>query len=591
MKELAVLNRYFWKYRWRFGLGIFFVLISSWFRVKQPQIIGEALDTLKNKLPEWKQLGGDQAASELGSTMLYYGLLVLALALLMGIFMYFMRQALIVMSRLIEYDLRSEIFAQYERLNQSFYKKHNTGDLMARISEDVNKVRMYIGPAVLYTVNLVGTFLLTLVAMLQLSPILTVCALVPLPLLSVLIYRVSRMINQRSEQVQKQLSKLNSIAQEVFSGVRVVKAYAQEKAMGEHFERESADYRKKSMSLAVADAFFYPVMLTIIGASNITTLLVGGALVIRGQATYGDVTAFMIYINMLTWPFTSIGWIASIIQTASVSQRRINEYLAIEPEIQYNFDDPTPFAGAIEFERVSFTYPDSGIEALREVSFRIEPGESVAIIGRTGSGKSTLADLLMRMYDVSEGHILIDGLDLRQRSLSQLRRNIGFVPQDVFLFSDSVRNNIQFGHRAANSDTVEAYARHAAVYDDIAGLPKGFETVIGERGVTLSGGQKQRISIARALIKNPDIILLDDCLSAVDARTEHLIAQTLREHCAGKTTLVITHRLYPALRFDKILVLEHGRVADFGTPEELLRRNAYYRDMVSEQPEALGAAG
>jgi ATP-binding cassette subfamily B multidrug efflux pump len=583
MKELSALNRYFWIYRWRFGLGILFVLVSSWFRVAQPKLIGEALDTLKNRLPEWKQLGASEAAAELGSVMLRFGLTILGFALLMGVFMFFMRQSLIVMSRLIEFDLRSEIFRQYERLNLSFYKKHNTGDLMARISEDVNKVRMYIGPAVLYTVNLVGTFLLTLYAMLGISKLLTVCALVPLPLLSFLIYRVSRTINKRSERVQQQLSRLNNIAQEVFSGVRVVKAYAQEKAMGEHFARESADYRKKSMDLAVADSFFYPVMLSIIGASNILTLLVGGTLVINGQATYGDITAFMIYINMLTWPFTSIGWIASIVQTASVSQRRINEYMALEPEIRYNFDDPAPLSGEIVFDRVSFTYPDSGIRALEDVSFRIAPGESVAIIGRTGSGKSTIADLLMRMYDASEGRILVDGVELPQRSLSQLRRAIGYVPQDVFLFSDSVRNNIRFGHRSADDRTIEEFARHASVYDDIAGLPNGFETVIGERGVTLSGGQKQRISIARALIKRPDIILLDDCLSAVDARTENHIAATLREQCAGKTTIVITHRLYPALRFDKILVLEHGRLVDFGTPAELLQRSSYYREMVSEQ--------
>lgn len=584
MKELAYLNKYFLKYRWQLIIGIAFVLISNWFRVKQPQVVREALDYVKLNYDATNAGAPHDDATLISHNLLWYGGSILLYALLMGVFMFFMRQTIIVMSRKIEYDLRNAIFAHYEKLNLSFYKKNKTGDFMSRITEDVNKVRMYLGPAILYAANLVGAFVLTLAAMLSVSPTLTFYALIPLPLLSLSIYYVSRMINRRSEAVQKQLAVLNSVAQESFSGVRVTKAYVQEEATGDYFNKECDTYREKSLNLAKIDSLFFPIMLILIGISTLLIVYVGGNMAAQGQGvTFGNIGEFIIYITMLTFPFTAIGWIASIVQSASASQKRINEFLQTQPEIDHNFDDTSAVQGAIAFDNVTFTYPDTGITAIKNVSFEIKPGETVAIVGRTGSGKSTMADLLLRMYDVSEGSIKVDGIDIRKRSLSQLRKNIGYVPQDVFLFSDSVTQNILFGNTSATEDQAKEYARYAAVYDDMMGLQEGFETVVGERGVTLSGGQKQRLSIARALIKNPSIVLLDDCLSAVDANTEHQIAETLKTQCAGKTTLVITHRIYTSLVFDKIIVLNHGEIAEFGSPEELFAQKGYYYEMVEQQ--------
>jgi ATP-binding cassette subfamily B protein len=588
VKQLAYLNKFFVRYRWRFLLGIIFVSLSNYFRVLQPQMIREALDLVVENIGLYGLLQGFDLQPELfkllGRSLLYFGVLVLLLALLMGVFMYFMRQTIIVMSRLIEYDMRKEIFDHYENLSLSFYKRNNTGDLMSRITEDVSKVRMYLGPAILYGINLISLFVLVIYSMLSVSVELTLYSLAPLPILSVSIYYVSNLINKKSAVIQQQLATLNSNAQEIYSGIRVVKSYVQEMPMVRFFTRESDDYKTKSLSLAKVDAFFYPLMILLIGASTVITVYVGGLKVVNGSITPGNIAEFVIYVNMLTWPVTAIGWIASIIQQAAASQERINEFLKTEPEVDAPKGKPAmPIQGKITFENVTFVYPDTGIKGLDKVSFELQPGEKMAIIGRTGSGKTTMADLLVRMYDVTDGSIKVDDIDLREHNLANLRKRIGYVPQDVFLFSDTIAHNIAFSKRDASRKEVEQYARYASVYEDIAGLPEGFDTMVGERGVTLSGGQKQRVSIARAFIKDPDIVLLDDCLSAVDTKTEKRILGYLNRNLADKTAIIITHRIYSLLKFDKIIVLEDGAIAEQGTHEELLANQGYYYELFEQQ--------
>ncbi|MCB0563969.1 MAG: ABC transporter ATP-binding protein [Phaeodactylibacter sp.] len=587
MKELGYLNKFFLRYRWRFLLGVVFVSVSNYFRVLQPQMIREALDLVVENIGLFGLFQGFSMQPELfkvlGRSLLYFGLLVILLALFMGIFMYLMRQTIIVMSRLIEYDMRKEIFAHYERLNFAFYKRNNTGDLMSRITEDVSKVRMYLGPAVLYGINLISLFVLVIYSMVKVNLELTLYSLAPLPLLSVSIYYVSNLINKKSEVIQRQLATLNSNAQEVYSGIRVVKSYVQESAMVGFFAEQSDDYKAKSLNLARVDAFFYPLMILLIGASTVITVYVGGLQVVQGAITPGNIAEFVIYVNMLTWPVTAIGWIASIVQQAAASQKRINEFLNTQPEINNVQEAIKPIQGLIEFDEVDFTYPDTGIQALKKVSFRLEPGQKMAIIGRTGSGKTTIADLLTRMYDVTEGAIRIDNQNIRERNLDHLRQRIGYVPQDVFLFSDSIANNIAFGKRDASREQIEEHARHAAVYDDIIELSDGFDTAVGERGVTLSGGQKQRVSIARAFVKQPDIVLLDDCLSAVDTKTEKQILGYLSGALSNKTAIIITHRIYALLQFDQIIVLEDGAIVEAGTHEDLLQQRGYYYDLFERQ--------
>lgn len=550
-------------------------------------MIGEALDLVVENIGLFQLYNGFALQGELygilGRTLLYFGGLVLVLALLMGIFMYFMRQTIIVMSRLIEYDMRKEIFTHYEKLDLAFYKRNNTGDLMARITEDVSKVRNYLGPAVLYGVNLVSLFILVIHSMVRVNLELTLWCLAPLPFLSISIYYVSNIINKKSETIQRKLATLNSVAQEVYSGIRVVKAYVQESAQVRHFAEESEDFRRKSLSLAKVNSLFYPLMLLLIGASTILVVYVGGLQVAEGSVTPGNIAEFVIYVNILTWPVTAIGWIASIAQQAAASQKRINEFLNTNPTIANPVINPMPLQGQIEFDRVSFVYPDTGIQALKNVNFTLLPGQKMAIIGRTGSGKTTIADLLVRMYDVTEGQIRIDGKDLREQDLANLRQRIGYVPQDVFLFSDSVSGNIAFGRRDATQEEIEAFARHAAVYEDIKGLSEGFDTLVGERGVTLSGGQKQRVSIARALLKQPDIVILDDCLSAVDTNTEKRILGYFSEMLSDKTAIIITHRIYSLLQFDKIIVMDGGEIIEAGTHEELLANKGYYAEMYENQ--------
>jgi ATP-binding cassette subfamily B protein len=588
MQHLAYLNKFFWKYRWRFLLGIVFVGFANWFRVWQPKIIREALDTVVTQVQHYKDTGGisahPEAYEELGTQIAWFGGAVIVLAFLMGLFMFFMRQTIIVMSRLIEYDMRKELFAHYTKLDLAFFKRNSTGDLMSRISEDVSKVRMFLGPTILYGLDLIFLFVLTISSMLRVSVPLTLWSLLPLPFLSISIYWVSSVMNRRSEKIQQQLAVLTSTAQEVYSGIRVVKSYAQEDAMGRHFAEQSEVYRQKTLGLTRVDAFFYPLMILMVGASTIITVYVGGLQVVQGNITTGNIAEFVIYINMLTWPVTAIGWIASLTQQAAASQKRINEFLATKPTVENDHYLPaTTFRGHIVFENVGFVYPDTGIRALENVSFEVLPGQKMAIVGRTGSGKTTIADLLLRMYDVTEGRILLDGKDLREHDLYQLRRRIGYVPQDVFLFSDTVQGNISFGKADIAREQAEFFAKSAAVHNDIMGLPKNYETLVGERGVTLSGGQKQRISIARAFAKQPDIVLLDDCLSAVDTHTESQILGYLSQALADKTAIIITHRIYGMLEFDKIIVLEDHRIADSGTHEELLAKGGYYAELFEKQ--------
>ncbi len=587
MKQLAYLNRYIWQYKWHFLFGIVFVAVSNYFRVLQPQIIRNALDLVVDNIGMYQSTEGFSAQSEiyqdLATTLMYFGLIVLALALMMGVFMFFMRQTIIVMSRLIEYDLRNDIFAHYEKLSTAFYKKNNTGDLMARVSEDVSKVRMYLGPAIMYGINLVSLFVLVISSMLSVSKELTLYSLIPLPILSISIYWVSQLINKKSETIQQQLSVLNSTSQEVFSGIRVIKSYAQENPMTQFFADQSDDYKEKSMSLVRTEALFHPLMMLLIGASTLIVIYFGGIQVAKGNITPGNIAEFVIYINMLTWPVTAIGWVASLVQRAAASQKRINEFLQEQPGIINHSDEIFPFKGKIEFRNVSFTYPDTGIKALKDVSFTLEPGEKMAIIGRTGTGKTTIADLLVRMYDITSGQILIDGKDIKEHNLWELRKNIGYVPQDVFLFSANVSENVAFGKTDATQAEIEEYTRHAAVYDDIKGLPEGFDTIVGERGVTLSGGQKQRISIARAFIKQPHMIILDDCLSAVDNNTEQKIIGFLDKNLNDKTAIIITHRIYSLLNYDKIIVLSDGIVSEEGTHEDLMQNKGYYSEIYEQQ--------
>ena len=589
MKELQSLNIYFWKYKWHLIGGMAFVTISNYFRILQPQMLRRALDLVVDNIGLYKMTEGFENQSVLygilGKSLLFFGVTVLICAILMGVFMYFMRQTIIVMSRLIEYDLRKMIFDHYQALDLAFYKRNATGDMMSRVTEDVNKVRNYLGPTILYGVNLVTLFTLTIYSMVSVSPTLTFYSLLPLPLLVIGIYYVSTQIQRRSTKIQKQLATLTSAAQEAYSGIRVVKSYVREEPIVNHFAEQSEIFKRKSLNLAKIDNAFFPIMLLCIGASTIITVYVGGLQVVSGEITPGNIAEFVIYVNMLTWPVTSIGWIASLTQQAAASMKRINEFLDTKPAIDnsQNTVNVPHLNGDIAFENVGFTYPDTGIVALKNISFHLKQGERLAIIGRTGSGKTTIADLLLRMYDTTEGVIKMDGHDVKSLNINTLRQQIGYVPQDVFLFSDDVAHNITFGKKDAPQPEIESFAKHAAVYDDIMTLSDGFETVVGERGITLSGGQKQRISIARALIKKPDIIILDDCLSAVDTTTEQTILGYLNSALADKTSIIITHRIYGLLKFDKIIVLDNGVMVEQGTHESLLENKGYYADLFEQQ--------
>lgn len=588
MKHLRYLNKFFLKYKWHFSLGIFFVTISNVFGVLPPIVIRHAFDLVGENIAFYQLFEGFDLQSSFYRIFTYglliFGITVLALAFLKGLFMFFMRQTLIVMSRYIEFDLRNEIYDHYQKLDTAFYKRNKTGDLMSRITEDVNRVRMYIGPAIMYSLNTLVLFIMVIAVMVSVNAELTLYVLIPLPVLSLSIYYVNNLINKRSEAIQKQLSFLTTISQEVYSGIQVIKSYVQEKTYGRFFASESDQYKEKALDLARVEALFFPLMLLLIGLSTIITIYVGGIQVIQGKITPGNIAEFVIYVNMLTWPVTSIGWVASIIQRAAASQKRINEFLETQPSIE---DAPGAIKheveGDIRFDHVNFTYPDTGVEALKNVSLHIRKGEKVAVVGRTGAGKSTLVDLLMRMYDPSGGKILIDDRDVRSVQTGPYREQIGYVPQDVFLFSDTIAQNIAFGNRDFSQEEVEQAARNASIHDEIMDLPSDYQTMVGERGVTLSGGQKQRISIARAFIKDPSLVILDDCLSAVDAKTEKTILHSLTHILQGKTAIIITHRVFSLLEFDRIFVMDQGAIVEVGKHNELMAQKGLYYQLFEEQ--------
>ena len=581
MKNLQYLNKFFIQYKWRLLLGIVFVSLSNYFGILIPQKIRQALDFVQVQVEQNKS-GFETATGipdELSYTLFIFGVTVIGFMILKGIFMFLMRQTIIVTSRLIEYDMRKEIFAKLETLDASFYKGSRTGDIMARISEDVSKVRNYLGPGILYGINLFSLFSITIIAMISVNAELALYTLIPLPFLSLSIYYVSNLINKKSTVIQGQVSKLTSIAQEVFSGIRVVKSYGKEAQFNQYFKEESETFKTLSLDLAKVNSYFFPLMILLVNLSTLIVLYLGGIKVGNEQLSAGTIAEFIIYVNMLTWPVTSIGWIVSIIQEAEASQQRINELLVTNSAIISGGDRLKQIKGLIEFENVNFIYNDSGIHALKNINLKINAGDRIAVVGRTASGKSTFAELLLRIYDVNSGVIKIDGKPIESLNKEDLRVRIGYVPQDVFLFSDTVSNNISFGHENSNQQEIEMFAGYASVKEDILKLPEGFNTIVGERGVTLSGGQKQRVSIARALIKQPDVIILDDCLSAVDTETEHRIIQYLNTAMKDKTSIVITHRISGLFDFDKIIVLDNGEIAEMGSHEELLKQNGIYSEL------------
>lgn len=587
MKDLKFLNKYLLKYKYLLILGTIFIIISNVFAIFPAQIVRYAFNLIQENIGLYKLYNGFSNQSVIydifASSIFFYGIIILLMALLRGIFLFLVRQTIIAMSRHIEFDLKNEIYQHYQSLPLSFYRKNNTGDLMARISEDVSRVRMYLGPAIMYGLNLFTLFFMVIPIMFSINTRLTLYSLIPLPLLSVSIYFVNNLIDKRSTEIQRSLSGLSTFVQEAFSGIRVLKAFVREEDSARKFMIESNDYKEKSIRLTFVNALFYPLIVALIGLSVILTVYIGGLEIFKGSISAGHIAEFIIYVNLLTWPVTSVGWVTSIVQRAAASQRRINEFLETRNDIQSVKSLERELNGHIIFDDVSFVYPDSGIKALQNISFEVKPGESIAIIGTTGSGKSTIANLIPRMYDISSGSILIDGVDIKDYSLPGLRSQIGYVPQDVFLFSDSIKNNIAFGNISLSEEQIYQAARDADLYENINNFPLGFETKLGERGITLSGGQKQRVSIARAIAREPKILILDDSLSAVDTKTENAILNSLKKIMEGRTSIIISHRVSSAKLADKIIVLDDGSVIEQGTNDSLLAANGVYRDLYNKQ--------
>ncbi|WP_418513659.1 ABC transporter ATP-binding protein [Corallibacter sp.] len=578
MKALQHLNKYFLKYKYRLIVGILITIISKIFLLFTPELIGSSIDVVNEY-----RLGTITDISIVKQELLINIAYIIGAALITGILTFFMRQTIINVSRYIEYDLKNEVYHQYQVLALNFYKKNRTGDLMNRISEDVGRVRMYAGPAIMYSINTITLFIIAIGFMYKQAPMLTLYTVVPLPILSVIIYKLSKTIHKRSTIVQQYLSKLSSFTQESFSGISIIKAYGMESQVSSNFNELAATSKQKQLDLVRVNAFFFPMMILLIGISNIIVIYIGGLQYMAGEISLGVITKFIIYVNMLTWPVATVGWVTSIIQQAEASQKRINEFLDITPEIQNNHVESTNIIGNIEFKNVSFTYDDTNIQALKNVSFNIKQGETLAIIGKTGSGKSTILDLIGRLYDVNSGEILIDNTPITSVNLTSLREQIGYVPQDAFLFSDTINNNIKFGKEDATDQEVIEAAKQAQVHKNIIKFSKGYNTVLGERGITLSGGQKQRVSIARAIIKNPNILLFDDCLSAVDTETEEKILKNLKKVSTGKTTIIVSHRISSVKNADKILVLDDGKITQAGSHETLVTIDGYYKSLYLEQ--------
>lgn len=576
MNDLRHLNKYFFKYKVRFLSGIFITIIAQFFTLYTPKLVGDSIRVLEHL----SVIDADEVKSILLNNIFW----ILVTTLIAGFLTFLMRQTLIVMSRHIEFDLKNDIYEHYQKLSQSFYKKNRTGDLMNRISEDVGKVRQYVGPAVMYSINTLIRFVVVLIQMFIISPELTLYSLLPLPILAVLIFKLSNEINIKSGIFQQNLSKLSTYTQEIFSGIRVIKAYAIEDETQKEFKNLANESKEKNMSLAKSNALIGPLMILLIGISNLVVIFSGGLLYINGSISdIGVIAQFILYINMLTWPIASLGWISSMIQEAKASQKRINEFLNEVPEIVNKQKNHSKIKGSIEFSNVSFTYEDTGINALKNVSFSVKKGETLAILGNTGSGKTTILSLISRLYDVDHGHIYIDQTPIEDLNLYDLRDHVAIVPQDAFLFSDSIQNNIKFGKIDATEDEIIAVAKQAAVHENIIRFKDGYKTVLGERGLTLSGGQKQRVSIARALIKKAPILLLDDSLSAVDTETEETILKNLLEFSKHTTTIIVTHRISAAKNADLILILDQGEVVQFGTHKELLNKDGYYKELHNKQ--------
>ena len=578
MRALQYLNKYFSKYKWRILIGLLITILSKLLSLKIPQIIRDSLNVVEDY---HNNVVTDIAVVK--DQLLINVLIIIGIALLGGVLTFIMRQTIIVTSRLIEFDLKNEIYQQYQKLSLNFYKKNRTGDLMNRISEDVSKVRMYVGPAVMYSMNMIVLFAVGFSQMVQVDLKLTLYTLIPFPLLSISIFILSKIIHKRSTVVQEYLSKLTTFNQEFFSGINVVKSYGIEASIIKDFDVISDASKDKNIHLHKANALFFPLMLLLIGISNLLVIYIGGNQYINGEIQIGVVVEFMLYVNILTWPVAVVGWVTSMVQQAEASQARINEFLKQVPEIQNNNSASTEIKGKVTFKNVTFKYDDTNITALKNINFTVNSGDTLAILGKTGSGKSTIIELISRLYDTTEGLILLDNKPIKEANLNDVRSQIGFVPQDPFLFSDTIGNNIKFGKEDATDAEIIAAAKNAVVHDNIIEFTNGYNTILGERGVTLSGGQKQRVSIARAIIKNPKILIFDDCLSAVDTETEEKILSNLENISKNKTTFIISHRVSSAKNADKIIILDAGEITQQGTHNQLITQEGYYKELYEQQ--------